>query len=205
MVVPGIARRITNRMLQEGVIGEDERDYCQYGMEITIANTVNLLVTMLVAILFREFLGMLIFYLVFVVTRSYCGGYHADSYAKCFTFFLVLNVCTGWLLRYSNIDISVWKIVLIGITLVYAILVYFWAPMENPAKPLTAEEKKRYHTICIISFPVLFWAGLFVYEIFPICGKAITCGVVCVCLLMLLQLGRSVYSFVFIKENSTTC
>lgn len=181
-----IAKKMVERMLREGAIASDEREYCQYGMEITLANVVNLLIVVVVAILSGYYLGMAVFYIIFVGTRVYAGGYHTNNYYSCFLCFLVFNVASALLMKASSINNGAWMMILMLCFLGYGICLYRWAPIVHPCKPLTKEEQRRYRNISLGSYPILFLISIVLLETTVTCGKAAVCAIGAVTLLMIL-------------------
>ncbi len=74
-------------MYREDVIKEDELEVCSYGLQITLANLINFIIMLSIGILYGAPWEMGIFYAVFISLRFFCGGYHADTYRKCFLMF----------------------------------------------------------------------------------------------------------------------
>lgn len=79
-----ISAYLVSMLLQERLITPDDREIYEYGLEITIANMVNGIIVFLIGVGFQKVPETIIFYLAFVSLRFFCGGYHADSYSRCF-------------------------------------------------------------------------------------------------------------------------
>lgn len=185
-VLQSLATWLVDKMSQHKVIEEEEREYCQYGMEITLANLVNLLIVIVAAIITGNYIGMAAFYLVFIGTRVFCGGYHTEHYYTCFLSFLVIVALGCFVLEWKAISDPEWTLILLFSFLLYGICIYLWAPIENIHKLLTMAEKRRYRAICIGTFPILFLAGILLLLFAPQCGKAVVYAVASVTVLMLL-------------------
>lgn len=85
---------LTSLLLREQIIVAEDRETYEYGFEITIANLVNGLIVLLIGAGFHRLPDAVLFYLVFVSLRFFCGGYHADSYLGCFlSFALTTALC----------------------------------------------------------------------------------------------------------------
>lgn len=84
IVLERISAYLSTLLLQEKIITADEKDTYKYGFEITIANMINGLIVLSVGLGLNMLAEAILFYLVFVSLRFFCGGYHADSYIKCF-------------------------------------------------------------------------------------------------------------------------
>ncbi len=185
-----IAGLMVDKMIAAESISEEEREYCQYGMEISLANLVNFLIVVVVAILSGLYAAMAIFYFVFVVTRVYSGGYHTNHYYSCFLSFLVINLVCAVTIGFFSIPDEIWMMVLMICFLGYGLCLYLWAPIIHPCKPLTSEEQRRYRNISLGSYPILFLLGIILLETTETCGKGLVCAIGAVTVLMVLgQVG----------------
>ncbi|MDE6529915.1 MAG: accessory gene regulator B family protein, partial [Lachnospiraceae bacterium] len=96
-----------------------------------------------------------LFYIIFCVTRLFCGGYHAKSYAGCKIVFLAALVVV---LTLNEIPQEIFSSLWIILWSYYALVVIGFAPIENENKPLEETEKKKYKIISILlSF---FWLAI---------------------------------------------
>ena len=82
--------------------------------------------------------------LAFVSLRFFCGGYHADSYSRCFFSFALTNAlclgASGWIAKHENI--------ISGLFFLAAVLLWLcifkMAPLEHENRPFTDKEKLRF-------------------------------------------------------------
>ncbi len=83
-------------------------------------------------------------HLAFVSLRFFCGGYHADSYSRCFFSFALTNAlclgASGWIAKHENI--------ISGLFFLAAVLLWLcifkMAPLEHENRPFTDKEKLRF-------------------------------------------------------------
>lgn len=88
-----------------------------------------------------------IFYIVFCLTRAFCGGFHAHSHLLCkLTFTCVIILVLVMNLVLDPIESYYWFV----LYLYSLIIVCAFAPVENPNKKLTSYDKKRCKIILII-------------------------------------------------------
>ncbi len=124
---------------------KEQLEICQYGMEIILATLVNIGSVLLIGILWGRLMESIVFLTGFIVIRQQTGGYHAGSY---FTCNLSLILCYSILLSIYHTTVSDFS--WMGLLVVFAIhflVWYFFMPVENANKPLTAIQKgkaKRY-------------------------------------------------------------
>ena len=130
---------------------DDVVAFYKYGIEITLSSILNILVILTVSLIFNAMPEGLIFLAVFVPTRQFAGGFHADSYLKCNIVFGISYLITLLVFRYTysmlNIYVSAF---LLAAEIIFIAVV---CPIKNIHKPIN--EKKQYIRNKIIS--VLFY------------------------------------------------
>lgn len=131
-------------MCREQIINEDEMELSEYGLQITMANIINFMLMFAIGFLFHSICEMLLFYVVFVSLRFFCGGYHADSYGKCFCMFALTCIVVMLGIEITEIQGRLQMIVLGVVTFVHFVCIYKWAPVEHVNRPATTEEKRNF-------------------------------------------------------------
>jgi len=125
---------------------------------------------------------------VFVVTRSFCGGYHAGSYLKCNVLFTVIYLTT---LLFSKLMNPFMSLVYLFIFLaIYIGCIIEYAPIDSENKKLTKDNKQRFKRISI--FISLAWTGVIVilYLTAREYATTITLTLVMIALLMLVEVNK---------------
>lgn len=133
-----IAKSITDFMLKKGSVKEDYEIY-EYGVEVILANAVGVVGIIFFSIILNRFYHGLIFILLYALLRTRTGGYHADTYIKCNTYFYIIFVLLNLISDVAaiyNMGYVTGILVLIGYIVVCA-----YAPVENVNKRLSAESK----------------------------------------------------------------
>lgn len=143
-----IASYLTRILQKNHIIQEEFFDVYVYGFELLLSSLFSTTVIILAGLCMHRVLETIVFLLVFILLRSYSGGYHATKFSLCtittfcvyaivmvFSFFLVVN-----LLAFA---------ILGGVGL--ALLCVF-APIENPNKELSTKRKRIYKVVSIIIF-----------------------------------------------------
>lgn len=142
-------------MYREDVIREDDMETCQYGLQITMANMINFLIMMIIGGLFGSLWETGLFYVVFVSLRLFCGGYHADSYGKCFLMFaltcLISTVAVRLFFQYATgLCFLFWAVIfLLGMCICKKV------PIEHVNHPLSVDERKLFKKKSLIVY--MFW------------------------------------------------
>lgn len=81
--------------LKENTITTEDIEVYQYGMEMIISTTLNLLIVLFIGSIFHAFFQGILYFLLLATVRTQAGGYHAPTYFRCglvycITFFMSL-------------------------------------------------------------------------------------------------------------------
>ncbi len=137
-MIAKLAEIVTVFYLKNFVIDPDEADMYQYGNEIMISSLLDLLIVIGVGLVFGKLINSVLFFLFFLLLRSFTGGYHADTYFKCKIIFLI-NICLSVYL--SGYEYKFYSLYLLIVLIVFSFLVITkMSPIENENKPLSKEE-----------------------------------------------------------------
>ena len=155
IVLERISAYLSTLLLQEKIITADEKDTYKYGFEITIANMINGLIVLSVGLGLSMLAEAILFYLVFVSLRFFCGVYHADSYIKCFfSFGLRTIVCLSFSVRLAQYE----ELILIPFWITAVILgwhIIKMAPIEHKNLILIEDERRIFRRRSIQIY--IFW------------------------------------------------
>lgn len=75
--------KLTNYILAKGVIVESEFDIYQYGFQRFLELSINIICSIIIAVLLDMKLECIVFFLFFIPLRSYSGGFHMEHYISC--------------------------------------------------------------------------------------------------------------------------
>lgn len=155
------AQKIYAYMSRHIKIDAELADVYKYGIEITISSALNIFLVMAISIILKSPLSGISHLVCLITLRSFCGGYHADTYIKCnslMVIFFVISYIGGRLLVYFNLT----DFQLTAAVLMLALLpIYAFAPVKNKHKPLTERKAKRCRILSIIIYIVLSLLGLY--------------------------------------------
>ena len=92
-----IAEKLTDYVIQNGNIKDEERSIYVYGFQVALEQTVCYVICFLGAIFLKAIPEGIIFFIVFVPLRSYAGGLHLNRYwscllLSCITFFSIITL-----------------------------------------------------------------------------------------------------------------
>jgi len=140
-----ISKRIANFLLFNNVINKEEIDVYIYGYEMILSSLIDFMIVLITSILFNEFIYMTSFFVMFVSTRLYTGGYHADTFLKCKLVFITL--C---LIMVGLSEIALNLSIVIPSLIMFIVTVYHLSPVENKNKIISKEAKIKYRNISVI-------------------------------------------------------
>lgn len=78
-----LAVKLANYLLEKRVIEREDFEIYQYGFEIFLEVSVNVLCSVLIAFLLDMKIECILFFVLFVPLRSYNGGFHMEHYLSC--------------------------------------------------------------------------------------------------------------------------
>lgn len=158
-----ISTIVANIFLKKKILAEDKYALFKYGCELIISNIVYTLIFLIISILTNTFVPSLLFYAGFLITRNFCGGYHASSYIRChllFAFNHFLFIVFVYLLP-NNL----YTVFLILFSIICFFSIAIWAPVDHKNKQFT---KGEYHFFrkCSLFLSILIATGISVSIIF---------------------------------------
>lgn len=137
------AQKITDKMILNDVILQEDRELYEYGMVQGVILIINWLTAILIGVCFGMFWQPVVFLFLFTVVRIYAGGFHAGTQLQCYIYTSALQFVVMAAIKYLSISVLAY-IILVGIA---AVCLFFIAPVEAENKPMTAEEHQKYGRI----------------------------------------------------------
>lgn len=150
-----IATKFTKTMLAHKIIAEDMFDIYVYGFELLLSFLFNTTIILIAGVLLGRILQTLLFLLIFVLLRSFTGGYHANTYGVCT--FVTFMVYGGVLLLSELYNPSLLFYALLAILGFVVMLVF--VPIEHPNKKITEKQKRKYKCISLVLFLIFITIG----------------------------------------------
>ena len=136
-----LVSKILKFITEQNVISDekDVQEFCKYGIEISISSFLNIFLVVILGFLIHHVLESVVFLTLFILIRSFTGGYHADTYFRCNLLMCVTFIITVFVnvITSNKLTLPV-IIVLICFT---EVTVLFLGPIENKNKPI--QKSKR--------------------------------------------------------------
>lgn len=181
-----LCNRLAEFLCEKNIIAKDEKEIYIYGYEMIITTILGAVLVFAVALLTGRFMEAICFFIVFVLTRQFCGGYHSQTRLLCSITFML---CYAAVLFFNSVlePIYSWFIhLLIFVPYFAAILGY--APIINENKPLTDREIVINHNKSIvISIAWLIISTLLLFYK-PILSSAIDLTLLVIAALMMIEI-----------------
>lgn len=185
-----LAGRITDFLCNNLQIDSDMAEVYKYGIEITISSFLNIFWIVAVSMLLSDIAAGLIFLLVFILLRSFTGGYHADTYFKCNAVFILtfLIVYYTGSLVYDLNDKEIQALILTVILAIGSVPVMKFTPVENKNKVITKERARLYRRITPVIYIVLSLVALYLNDRGVVYGSFIVMTVAAVAVMILIEI-----------------
>ncbi len=171
-----IISKLCDLLIQQEVIQEVDREVYEYSFSVLILNSVYYLICFVLMLYYQTFLLPILFTTIFLLLRSYMGGWHANTMWGCMLLGLLLFTAAVNIMIYPDIT-GQGKLVFSGfVMLLTGWSVYRFGIQDHKNRPLSslekiAAQKKCYKLLFILSvlmigaallqqFDVIFCVGL---------------------------------------------
>ena len=132
---------LSRRMVERGIIKEEEQEIYQFGIRNGMIILLNVLTAFLIGLVTEKLLIVAVFTVSFMVLRSYTGGYHSDSRIFCYigsNLVLFIPVYTQSLFVKTEDNI-------LCILLAIAVsIILIFSPMHSKNRKLVEAEQKHF-------------------------------------------------------------
>ena len=157
-----LSSKISSKFVEHKIITEDMVDIYKYGVEITISSIIGFILILIIGLIFKSLMQALIFYIIFIILRSFTGGYHASSYLKCN---LIFSIVASLVIFFNKAATEVrFSTGIINILFLPALSVFIWlAPIENPNKLIEKKRRIYFKTRSVLAAVILYILSLILY------------------------------------------
>ena len=150
-MISKLSKRFADKLLSGGTITNEEHELYIYGLFMLFSQLLFLVVICIFGLILGCILESIIFYIAFQFIRKFAGGYHAATETRCEIFTtLSLLACVVVIRLSKTYD---FQTALLFITIIAAVCIFVFCPLDTPEKPLTEKEFKYFRRI---SWIILF-------------------------------------------------
>lgn len=144
-----LAVKLSERLYQEKIIADDEREVYQYCIEVTISTVSYWASILICAVLLGKLWESVVYLGAFMVMRFCFGGYHASTHFRCA---LVSMASYGIFLTFIFLfPIDGYGLFAVMSWLITAVAGVVFAPVEHENRPFTAKEQKKFRKGSLLS------------------------------------------------------
>lgn len=155
-MINNLSTYIVDKLVSKGTVTEDERELYVYGLFMIFSHLMYLVLAIFFGLIFKCFIESVIFYIAFQFLRRYAGGYHAKTETRCEIMSALSILCCIVIIKCSKM--YDFNIVLLSTSLVFAVLIFTFCPLDTPEKPLTDKEHKYFRKISLIILSLIIVA-----------------------------------------------
>ena len=189
-MISKIAQRMAYFFAEKKFIKPEEKDIYSYGYEIMISETINWVITFVIAVITQRIMETFFYMLAFMRLRGALGGFHAKSHLGCIVISTAVYVVCLFILYGTPIN-AYWILAVVGLIL-HIGLVFAIAPVAHTNKPFVNKEeyfkfRKKSYRLSVIYAIVCLVLMTFQWEIFKIYGYAILLGMLSASISMLIE------------------
>lgn len=160
-MVNKLSQKITEKLLESGIISEEEQELYIYGLFILISTVMYFVLNCIFGLMLGCFFESVIFFTAFQFIRKYAGGYHAATETRCEIMSTIsLFACIVVIRLSRSYDLDT---VLFCISLIAAAIIALFSPLDTPEKPLSEKEFKYFRKISWIILFVITAAAIITY------------------------------------------
>ena len=137
-----LAEKIVEIQINSNKINANERRIYEYGYTVAFEVMVNLIISLIIGIAFNSLLYVFAFLCLYIPLRSFCGGWHADTFLKCTVVSTAILFGEVFFIKYLIQDCNL--SVILSIFLICFIGILGLAPVQTATKPIGEAEKTAY-------------------------------------------------------------
>ena len=144
-MISKISSGIVDLLVNNNIIEVEQVQIYQYGFEIFTSSILTFLIAFLCGIALKCVFAAFLYFILFAILRSICGGYHAETYWQCNLIFAVVTLSV--LLFYKYLSLEEFNTFHYISVLLSVLVAFYYAPVENPNKPLSEKQKKIFRFV----------------------------------------------------------
>lgn len=150
-MISKLSNYLTGKLLSNGTISDEDKDLYIYGLFMLISQLMFFIIACIFGLVLGCIFESIIFYIAFQFIRRYAGGYHASTETRCEIFStLSILACIVVIKLSKTYD---FQTVLLLITILSAVCIFVFCPLDTPEKPLSDKEFKYFRKV---SWLILF-------------------------------------------------
>lgn len=160
-MISKLSNYLTDKLLSNGTIGDEDKELYIYGLFMLLSQLMFFIITCIFGLVLNCIIESIIFYISFQFIRKYAGGYHASTETRCeILSSLSILACIVVIKLLKTYD---FQTVLLLITILSAVCIFVFCPLDTPEKPLSDKEFKYFRKVSWIILFVIIVAIIISY------------------------------------------
>lgn len=135
-----LSKKLTEYILEKGIIEKCNYEIYQYGFQIFLELSLNILCSIIIAVILDMKIECIFFFLFFIPLRSYNGGLHMDRYLSCFLLSCTTLALTLLIVKHFTVD-PIFSYLLYAIS---AFIIIITGPINHPNREVNSEENIQF-------------------------------------------------------------
>ncbi len=153
-----ISTRFTESLYLHCNLDVSKKAVYVYGIELLLSTFSSVFSVLLLSLLFWEITDAILFLVIYISFRAFCGGYHAKTYTRCFVCtnltFIAVNL-------FAHICRSTWFVS--ALFMLSALIVVTFAPIRSVRHSLSHKRlclNRRLALVLLGLFAIVFWGSV---------------------------------------------
>lgn len=150
-----LSDKIAKVLVSQKIISDCDMDVYAYGLSLLLSFFFNTVIMFVIGIITHRLVETILFLIVFVILRSFSGGYHADTFLKC----MIITFSTyALVIGLSAVKVSL--IVYLAVLFAGFFIVLIKTPIEHPNKEISVRDKKHHKITSVILYTAFSGLGV---------------------------------------------
>ena len=171
-----LSDKITDILISNNAVKQEDHEIYYYGVQQGITLLLNILTTIVIALVCGELWQCLVFMLSFVLPRRYAGGYHARTPLRCYIYSNALIFAVLLIIKFFTLGIFICG----SLSVISGAIIFFLSPVEAANKPLDEKERTVYRIRARVILVILL--------VIQVVLSSINCNTAVMCISMALFL-----------------
>ena len=147
-----LSQRVVEYALKRNAIKSEDKELYLFAYQLLIANIITVISLLIISLIFGYVVETLIFIVFLFPLRIYAGGFHQRTQELCYISTVVAYTIVLTFVKFATSLLS--PLVCILAFLSSSGIIILLAPLEDPNKPLSTEECRKYKITTLITLTI---------------------------------------------------
>ena len=152
-----ISLRLADRLYKHGTISEETKDIYIYGFQLLISFLFSTLLVLMLGMVLGKVTETFIFLIIYILLRSFSGGYHSRTYVMC----TIITLCVYLIVILMTSLIDVNLVAYLSAYFLGIVLLSLMAPVRHPNKKISSRDANKYKVISLALYSIFIGIGIY--------------------------------------------